>query len=50
MKPSGSKTKAQVWMGEHGKVRSRSDQLATVQCVFREGALTYWGELTFLAS
>jgi FdhD protein len=29
MKPPGSKTKAQVWVVENGKVRSRSDQLAT---------------------
>lgn len=27
--PTGSKTKAQVWVVENGKVRSRSDQLAT---------------------
>jgi FdhD protein len=29
MKPPGSKTKATVWVVENGKVRSRSDQLAT---------------------
>jgi FdhD protein len=29
MKPPGSKTQAQVWVVEHGKMRSRSDQLAT---------------------
>ncbi len=29
MKPAGSKTKATVWVVENGKVRSRSDQLAT---------------------
>jgi FdhD protein len=29
MKPPGSKTKAQVWVVENGKVRSHSDQLAT---------------------
>ncbi|HEY9667507.1 MAG TPA: formate dehydrogenase accessory sulfurtransferase FdhD [Coleofasciculaceae cyanobacterium] len=29
MKPPGSKTKASVWVVENGKVRSRSDQLAT---------------------
>lgn len=29
MKPPRSKTKAQVWVVENGKVRSRSDQLAT---------------------
>src|ERR671933_2168091 len=29
MKPPGSKTKVQVWVVENGKVRSRSDQLAT---------------------
>ncbi|MBD0344963.1 MAG: formate dehydrogenase accessory sulfurtransferase FdhD [Coleofasciculus sp. Co-bin14] len=29
MKPPGSKTKAQVWVVENGKVRSRLDQLAT---------------------
>lgn len=29
MKPLGSKTKAQVWVVENGKMRSRSDQVAT---------------------
>jgi FdhD protein len=29
MKPPGSKTKAQVWVVEKGKVRSRNDRLAT---------------------
>lgn len=29
MKPPGSKTKAQVWVVENGKMRSHSDQLAT---------------------